>query len=211
MATAQYRDRGDREMPKKKIFQIRQSTDERRIRPDGVTEYDPDNYYATDEGWEEINRNALVALGDPDYPPEAWWVPNLYASRKGKTAIDDWDYYTAINFDAFSPRAIAVLEPFFADRFGILPTKIEGHDYSCLYCRSRIDCLDHSASDIVYFDDGDILEVNKYVFGAHVPKDPAIFAMPKLTFSLYCTASVPKLVKDAGLKGFDFRHVADAP
>ena len=172
--------------------------------------YDPDGWYATDEGWEKYQGNVFVAAGDPGHGPEQWFVPDLYLPRKQKPAIKSFDYYECSTFGVFSPRAISALQSCFGGRFDTLPGTLEGHQYFFPRCLVRVDCLDRESSKIFYADDSarTILNVKKHVFrDSKIPADPVIFAIPEMAFALYCTESIPAIVEKAGLKGFKFCKV----
>lgn len=194
----------------KKIYLLRQTFDDEDIRPDLVTYYDPDGKFSTEEGFKSYQANRCVEAGDAGYPVESWFVPELYAPQPGTTAIEDWDYYmTAFGFGVFSGRAIDVLTPFFGERFLPLPALLEGRSYFCLHCRSRIDCINKSASEIEYydFDPQMVMKITKWVFHKQSLVDPMIFGTPELAFDLYCTDSIPNIVDKAGLRGFEFKLI----
>jgi hypothetical protein len=194
----------------KKVYWVRQSVDDEDERPDGVTYYDPSGWFKTGEGYKEFQANACVSAGDAGYPAERWFVPDLYASRKGKTAIEDWDYYMCSGtFGAFSQRAMDVLTPYFGDLFLSLPARLEGHPYYCLHCRTRIDCLNRAASEITYFehDPRQVMMISKYVFRKEQLADRMIFAIPEMVFHLFCSDWIPEVAGKAGLRGFDFQLV----
>jgi hypothetical protein len=190
------------------VYWIRQSVDDEGERPDLVTYGDP--RFKTGEGFREFQTNCCVAAGMSGYPADKWFVPELCAFEKGKTDIEAWDYYMCATFGAFSKRAMESLKPAFSDRFSALPAHLEGHEYFCLHCRSRVDCLDEGASEIDYFDDFDppqAMEIKSHVFRKDMLSDPMLFAIPVASFSLYCTESVLDIAAKAGLRGFDFRLV----
>ncbi len=192
-----------------KVFEIWQSVDDEGERPDVVTYYDPVGKFQTEEGYKEFAVNCRVSAGLAGYPASGWFIPDLYASQRGRTAIEHWDYYSCATFGAFSKRAIDELSPCFGDRFLPLPARLEGLSYYCLHCRSRVDCLDRDASEIVRFDDDPsmIMEITKHRFHKEMLTDPMVFAIAGLLFCLFCTESVPQIATDARLRGFEFRLV----
>lgn len=194
----------------KRVYSIRQSVDDKDERPDIVTYYDPKGVYKTKTGFQKFQHNCCVSAGKVGYPLQDWFVPDLYASKPGKTKIEDWDFYKCSTFGAFSQRAVEALMPYLGDHFDLLPARLEGHRYVCLHCRSRIDCLDTSASEIEYYDDlvpQEVMAIEKYAFHKEAIPHPVIFAIPEMVFDLYCTDPIPKIASKAGLKGFDFRLV----
>ena len=136
-------------------------------------------------------------------------TPDLYASKPGKTPIENWDYYLCATFGVFSARASEVLSPFFGDRFETLPAKLEGHEYFCLRCCRRLDCLNAKASRIIYFDEEpkEIMTIEKYVFNTKTVSRDIVFAIPESKFGLYCTDEIPKAAKKAKLKDIKFRII----
>jgi hypothetical protein len=192
-----------------RVYLIRQSVDDEGERPDVVTYYDPKGEFKTKEGFERFQKNCCVSAGKPGYPPEQWFVPDLYASKPGKTQISEWDYYMCATFGAFSQRAIDVLIPYFGERFMPLPARLEGQPYFCLHCRSRIDCLDKAKSEIVYYDEypEEIMKIEKHVFRKTMLADAIVFAIPEAMFHLYATDRIPEIFTNAGLGGFSFQIV----
>ncbi|HEY4259582.1 MAG TPA: DUF1629 domain-containing protein [Schlesneria sp.] len=191
------------------IYLISQSTDEDDERPDGVTYYDPHGEFKRGEGFERFQKNCCISAGKEKYLLEDWITPQLFASRPGTTAIEAWDYYLCATFGAFSQRAIDILLPAFGDRFVPLAATLEGRSYFCLHCKRRIDCLDNARSDVIYFGDGtsEAMTIDRYAFHMKDLSRPSIFAIPQLTFRLYCTDDVRDMAAAAGLKGLDFISV----
>lgn len=147
-------------------------------------------------------RNDKISEGKAGFSERDWLIPKLRVGRAGTTPIEQWDFYTGYGFGLFSPRAIEVLKPYFGDRFQQLSAQLEGYDYLCLRCCMRNDCLDQDESRI---EDGKVMSFDVLAFRDTLPVDPAIFSIPEDRFGLYCTVSVPKLVKKAGLRGFAFK------
>jgi hypothetical protein len=189
------------------VYMIKQSYDEDGERPDRVTYCDPNGEFLTHSGYARFQCNCLVSAGKAGHSIEQWFMPELYASEPGRTKIDEWDFYNCSTFGAFSPRAMEVLKPFFGERFIQLPARLEGLFYFCLRCESRINCLDKEASEIIYYeiDPTEVMLITKYVFHRELLTDPSIFAIPESLFSLYCTDAIPEIVRNAGLKGFEFQ------
>ena len=189
-----------------RIYSIRQTVDDDNERPDIVTYYDPRGKFKTPEGFKRFQANCCVCAGKSGYSPDQWFVPDLYASKPGKTLIEEWDYYMCATFGAFSQRAITALTPYFGDRFSVLPARLENHSYFCLHCRSRIDCLDKTSSEIVYYDESreEVMTIERYVFHKQSLMDPTVFAIPEAVFDLFCTETTPEIVSKAGLTGFRF-------
>jgi len=195
----------------KNVYWIRQSIDDEGERPDVVTYNDPEGWFRTSEGFKEYQTNACVSAGKAGYRPGSWRTPDLCATEKGRTSIDEWDYYSCATFGAFSDKAMSVLEPFLGNRFLRLPARLEGHDYWCLRCEHRTDCLDKTASEITFFDfdPKKIMKVVKYRFRKKLLATDMIFAIPELEFHLFCTDAVPDKVVSAMLRGIEFELVDD--
>lgn len=193
----------------KRVYSIRQSVDDEGQRPDLVTYYDPKGEFKTKKGFKRFQENCSVSAGKVGFSPERWFVPDLFASKPGKTQINEWDYYTCATFGAFSQRAISVLMPYFGDRFIPLPASLEGQSYYCLHCRSRIDCLDKASSEITYYDEypEEVMVIERHAFRKTMLADSIIFAIPEAVFHLYCTDTIPDIVTNSGLRGFSFQLV----
>lgn len=183
-----------------RVFTILQSCHSER--PKDVYRDPNDSRFSGPDEFRVAGRNEYVSTGERRYPAARWMVPKLLIGRKGKTPLGEWDYYMGYTFGLFSPRAIEFLSPYFGNRFDTLPATLEGHAYHCLRCCRRNDCLDEDESSI---ENGKVMSFDVLSFRDNVPDDPAIFAIPEDRTGLYCTQSVPKLVKAAGLRGFRFR------
>lgn len=69
------------------------------------------------------------------------------------------------------------------------------------------DALDNEKSSIVYFDDGGILDIERYVFKKEIVETAEIFKLPGGASAVYVSDSFVAKVRDAGLRGVSFAPV----
>lgn len=67
-----------------------------------------------------------------------------------------------------------------------------------------LDALDKEKSHIVYFDDGDILDIERHVFKKDVIGTAEVFKLPRRASAVYVTGSFVDKVRDAGLRDVAF-------
>ena len=71
-----------------------------------------------------------------------------------------------------------------------------------------IDCLDEANSEVVRFDDGGVLNIEKYEFIPKVLENSIIFKIPQTPLmDVFVSEKFISRVEQHGLKGFDFREV----
>jgi hypothetical protein len=98
--------------------------------------------------------------------------------------------------------AVEALAPVLNKYGQLLPLK--GEDAWLFNVTNVLDALDKEKSGIVYFDDGDILDIERYVFKNEIIGMAEIFKLPKRASSVYVTDSFVGKVRDAGLRGVSF-------
>lgn len=153
-------------------------------------------------------------------PISKWSGIDFYCTDEGDAT--QWDYFMyPITFGLFSQRAIDALREALEVYFYMLPVTLENVAYFTLTCKERLDILDIERSAIRYFDipgidranpkNEDIMGIDQYFFkGKQSLRDPVIFSIPQCRDFLFCTESVPRMARNAGLKGFHFQ-VVDSP
>lgn len=103
----------------------------------------------------------------------------------------------------FSERAADLLWPFMGKFFRRLPCTVDRKPHYMFAPRVKTSVLDYKKSEIARFDDGRIHMIDRIVFLEKTLKDPLIFCIPEEPDYLFCTASIPELIKKAKLKGIE--------
>lgn len=187
-----------------RVFQLWSSVEEDR--PDLVTNKSSDFDEAS-----KINRGLIR---NKRHDVDSWTPWQLYCSKRGTTPVSDWDYYdVGSTSGCFSRRAIETLGNNLSRCFDLLPANLEGETFYFLHCRAPIDCLDISASEVVYFPapyDNDIMHIRRYVFKKDIINEEVIFTIPEQPWCLFTTAGIPSIASQAGLTGIDFRLLDDS-
>ncbi|CRK57549.1 hypothetical protein [Alloactinosynnema sp. L-07] len=105
------------------------------------------------------------------------------------------------------PRAVAALRPLLEACGELLPLACPDADLWLFNALTVTDALDESASEIVRFDDGEILAVERYAFHPERISAP-VFKVPQLLRGpLFVTDDFIDLVAAAELTGFGFSQV----
>jgi hypothetical protein len=108
----------------------------------------------------------------------------------------------------FSPRAVEILAELLENGGELLPIICEHEEYFLFNVTRVIDALDEDASQLVRFDDGGILDIDRYSFKENKLTGVNIFKLPQKPLSYpYVTDAFVRRVEDSGLKGFEFRIV----
>ena len=102
-------------------------------------------------------------------------------------------------------RAAVTLAPLL-DRYGeLLPLACPDADLWLFNVLTVVDALDEDNSELVRFDDGDILDVARYEFRADVAAGMAVFKVPQLLRGpLFVSDQFVEAVATAGLTGPEF-------
>jgi hypothetical protein len=70
-----------------------------------------------------------------------------------------------------------------------------------------VDALDLDNSNIVPFDDGTIMTIERHVFNPHAIGDAEIFKLPIRASSVYVSRRIADRIRELGLEGVDFEPV----
>jgi hypothetical protein len=104
--------------------------------------------------------------------------------------------------DALGP----VLEPYGE----LLPLDLRGARLAAFHATNLIDALDEEYSEIVRFDSGRVMSIEKYSFKAGVIRQSEVFVIPQYVSSaIYLTDSIVNEIESLGLSGTAFRYLAD--
>lgn len=101
--------------------------------------------------------------------------------------------------------AIDALAPVLAAYGQLLPVK--GEEVWLFNTTMVLDALDLEQSKIAYFDNGDILDIERHAFREASIGVVEIFRLPIRASAIYVTGSFVDRVRDAGLRGVSFAHV----
>ncbi|MXN48561.1 hypothetical protein GR138_25435 [Shinella kummerowiae] len=101
--------------------------------------------------------------------------------------------------------AVDALAPVLTLYGQLLPLK--GEEVWLFNVTTILDALDTEKSSIIYFDDGDILDIERYVFKEEVIGTAEIFKLRKRASPVYVSDSFVAKVRDAGLRGVSFTPV----
>lgn len=110
----------------------------------------------------------------------------------------------------FSPRALAALGPLLEGRGELLPVEVEGEEpgWAVLNVTRVVDALDEGNSEILRFDDGGVMEVNRFEFHRERLAGETVFKIPQLRRNTtLVTDRFAAAVEKAGLEGFDLLNV----
>lgn len=82
---------------------------------------------------------------------------------------------------------------------------VRGEEVWLFNATTVLDALDHERSHIVYFDDGGILAIERYVFDRGRIGTAEVFKLPMRASPVFVTNSFVKQVRSAGLRGVSFK------
>ncbi|WOH53609.1 imm11 family protein [Bradyrhizobium sp. sBnM-33] len=105
-------------------------------------------------------------------------------------------------------HAARVLAPLL-DRSGeLLPLECPEADLWLFNVLTVVDALNEEKSELVRFDDGDILDVERYVFRPELTEGLVVFKVPQLLRGpLFLGDEFVSAVKAAGLRGSEFTQL----
>lgn len=101
--------------------------------------------------------------------------------------------------------AVDALAPVLTQYGQLLPLK--GENVWLFNVTTVLDALDKEKSGIVYFDDGDILDIERHVFKRDVIGAAELFKLPMRGSAVYVTGSFVERVRNSRLRGVSFAPV----
>jgi hypothetical protein len=101
--------------------------------------------------------------------------------------------------------AVDALAPVLTQYGQLLP--LEGEHVWLFNVTTILEALDKEKSDIVYFDDGDILDIERHVFKRDIIGTNEIFKLPGRASTVYTTDRFVDRVRGASLRGVAFAPV----
>ena len=153
------------------------------------------------------------------FAPEEWKPMPLVRNPINKDeaasqALPDLALVDAYGSIAVLSRdALDVLLPHIAHCGEVLPMLFGEAPYSIFNITRVIDALDEPASDVKYFEDGGVMRIARFEFKLAMVKNELLFKIPQGPgANNFVTDRFVKIVRDAGLTGFDFKKVwSDEP
>ena len=127
---------------------------------------------------------------------------------EAKKPIGDFPCLSGLAPLAISARALEVLYPLIKDTVEVLDL-ITKPPLGKFYALNIFfaDCLDHSKSVFVRFDDGRIMRVEKYAFRPHCLEGKHLFRLPEKWPSVFADDVFKQAVEENGLEGLGFYPV----
>ena len=144
---------------------------------------------------------------------DAWEPPEIRIEGKSKRLRDFVSWMNSA--PVLSKKAVEALEPLISEHCEILPLiELRGKPYYALNVLTTVDCLDKTASDILYATDdpSHILRIKSYKFvEGKLPLNIPIFKIPDDVGCVFVTRSFIDAVIANGLRGSSFEDPAIDP
>jgi hypothetical protein len=109
----------------------------------------------------------------------------------------------------FSPRAKEVFEDLLGNTGEWLRLTSNEGDYWIFNVTDVRDALDIGASECLFFDDGKLMQVNRYKFIAAKLANAVVFRLRPFPMEVFVTDAFIVRVKSAQLRGFEFVSLSD--
>jgi hypothetical protein len=171
-----------------KIFELQADSNNYR----GLTDisHDASNMSVTDN----TNLNRVSATWEP-----------LKLKFSGKGKVGDCPSFLFF-LPIFSEKAISSLNHLMFESVEYLPVICPGKvKYFAVNVLKVVDCIDHSKSDAIRFDDGRVMKFKKYAFKKELLQGAHIFKIPDFLFSrIFVSEEFVNKANESGLLGFDF-------
>ncbi|OQW53159.1 MAG: hypothetical protein A4S14_02190 [Proteobacteria bacterium SG_bin9] len=130
-----------------------------------------------------------------------WRPPTMRIDREAKTYSDlPW---LGEHLIFLKKPAAEILRPVLLQYGQLLP--VHGEEVWLFNATTVIDALDHERSQIVTFDDGGILAIERHVFHHDRIGNAEMFKLPMRASAIYVTGPFVERVRRAGLRGVSFR------
>ncbi len=101
--------------------------------------------------------------------------------------------------------AVAALAPVLVEHGQLLPMR--GEEVWLFNATTVLDALDRERSRIAYFDNGDILDIERHAFRQEKIGTAELFKLPMRASAVYVTDGFVERVRNAGLRGVSFAPV----
>jgi hypothetical protein len=136
----------------------------------------------------------------------AWQVPQMSFIRQREDGSPrrysdcPWCLHSVL---IVRDRALPSLRPVLGRYGEILPLRCE-EPVSLFNATMILDALDEDRSEIVRFDNGDLLEIERHVFRPDVIGNSEVFKLPVRASSIYLQETVVRRIGEIGLVGVAF-------
>lgn len=135
--------------------------------------------------------------------PQDWRAPVMKLATADRTYSDfPW---LGEHAPILKKPAIDALAPVLVEHGQLLPMK--GEVVWLFNVTTVLDALDRERSRIAYFDNGDILDIERHVFRKERIGTAEIFKLPMRASAVYVTGNFVEKVWYAGLRGVSFARV----
>lgn len=135
----------------------------------------------------------------------SWQAVSVSIYRVGR--FGDFPYLTS-HVPVFSDKALAALSPLLGDSIEALPLNCRSHQLFAIHVLELLDCLDQSRSLIERFDDGSIMDIERFVFKDDVVKGKHMFRIAQAPLKyVLISEEFKKAVEESGLRGLRFPKV----
>jgi hypothetical protein len=168
------------------------------------------NLTVTDEVHHYINQHFLHRT-----PLKDSWKPlqvSVLQFKRGKVdygALPPNDFPMVGGMPIFSKRAVDSLGDMLSENGEVLPLLFEGKKnvYFAFNPLRLVDALNEEHSQLVRFEDGRVMLVERYEFQPDRLNRYVLFKIPQETARIYVTDEFVNRVKETSLTGFLFRHL----
>ncbi|MBD9641411.1 hypothetical protein IB277_34505 [Ensifer sp. ENS07] len=134
------------------------------------------------------------------------WVPPVMTMLEADHGAEEPSYsdfpWLGEHAPILKKPAVEALAPVLTRYGQLLPLK--GEDVWLFNVTNVLDALDKERSSVVYFDDGDILDIERYVFKMEIIGSAEIFKLPTRGSSVFVTDCFVTRVRDLGMRGVSF-------
>ena len=135
-------------------------------------------------------------------------VARLLVDDEGEPRAEADLPWLGVNVLVLHERAAGLLAPVLERHGELLPLSCPDAELWLFNVLSVVDALDEENSEMVRFDDGDILDVERYGFRAEAAAGLALFKVPQLLRGpLFVSDEFVDAVEAAGLTGPEFTHL----
>ncbi len=156
-------------------------------------------YYKDAEGFSDFHRQF-------DGTPMKTWRTGRETFRFDPDNLPKGDM---ASFDTpipiFHPRAVDALAEFLEPNGELLPISCQGEEYFMFNVTRLVDALDEKHSDVDRFDDGRVMDIDRWAFLNEKLVGETVFKLRQDPLGwVYVTDPFVKRVLETGLRGFRF-------
>lgn len=137
------------------------------------------------------------------------WAPQVMRMVEAEQGAEEPSYsdfpWLGEHAPILKKPAVDALAPVLTQYGQLLPLK--GENVWLFNVTTVLDALDREKSAIVYFDDGDILDIERHVFKKDIIGAAELFKLPMRASAVYVTGRFVEQVRGSGLRGVSFDPV----